>query len=94
MDDAKRVAAGLTPLKASALIDCCSRGSTRANDGELVDDLLSSLCSNPAEGIFNGWLVTWSMNPASREDGYISLYTPTPLGQSVATILKGQTDAG
>jgi hypothetical protein len=76
----------LTPLQASVLKDCCKRGSTRANDGGLVDDLLSGLCST--EGIKNGWLVTWSMNPKSREDGYMSLYTPTPCGLAVIAHLE------
>jgi len=90
----EQIAAGLTPLQTDALRRCCERGSTRCNDGGLVDDLLSGMCSNTTEGIMNGWLVQWAMNPTSREDGYISRYTPTPLGLAVRAILmKEQTDA-
>lgn len=78
-----KIAAEMPPLSKSALVNCCARGSTRTNDGGMVDDLLSGMCSNTAEGVMNGWLVTWSMNPESRRDGYINLYTPTPLGFAV-----------
>lgn len=81
------IAAVLTPWQRKVLIDCCDRGSTRANDGGLVDDLLSGLCSKSDEVITNGWLVRWDMNPESRTDGYISRYTPTPLGIAVRDVL-------
>lgn len=67
----------LTPLELSALRDCVERGSTRCNDGGLVDTLLSGLCSRPS---LDDPYVKWDINPKSREDGYISLYTPTGLG--------------
>lgn len=87
----EEIAGMLTPLQRDALAKCCERGSTRGNDGGLVDDLLSGLCSNTSQGISNGWLVRWSMNPESRTDGYINLYTPTPLGLAVRDILKEQS---
>lgn len=87
-DDVERIAAGLTPLQIDALRDCARRGGTRSNDGGVVDDLLSGLCSNTAEGVYNGWLVEWSMNPTSREDGYISLYKPTLRGRQVLAHLE------
>jgi hypothetical protein len=71
----------LTPLEISALEDCVTRGSTRTNDGGLIDTLLSGLCSNSALGINNGWLVKWEANPTYREDGYISRYVPTEAGR-------------
>ena len=86
--DADKIAAGLSPLQASALDDCCRRGSTRTNDGGVVDALLSGLCSRLSDGISNGWLVRWDMNPSSREDGYINRYSPTPLGLAVRAVLQ------
>ncbi len=88
MTDPHQIAKGLTPLQADALERCCARGSTRCNDGGLVDDLLSGLCTSPDRTILNGWLVKWAMNPTSREDGYISRYTPTDLGQAVRAIIE------
>lgn len=87
-EDPREIAAALSPLAMAVLVDCCDRGSTRANDGGTVDDLLSMMCSHTARGISNGWLVRWDMNPASRTDGYISIYTPTELGRGVAAIAK------
>lgn len=87
---AKEIAAALTPLQADALRMCCLRGSTRGNDGGLVDDVISGLCSKSDEGIVNGWLVTWSQNPDSWHDGYINKYAPTPLGVEVNAIRQGQ----
>lgn len=86
---AKTIAAALTPLQASALSNCCTRGSTRGNDGGLYDDLLSGLCSKTDEGITNGWLVKWEQNPDSRVDGYINKYVPTPLGVAVNAAREG-----
>ncbi len=91
MSDPEKIAAGLSPLQAAALLNCCERGSTRGNDGGLYDDLLSGLCSNTAEGINNGWLVEWRPNPDRQTDGYWNLYVPTPLGEAVAAILKEPT---
>ena len=82
--DVSEIAASLTPLQRSALRDCCERGSTRTNDGGLVDTLLSGLCSNSAEQVWNGWLVEWTHNhPRPADDHYISRYTPTALGVAV-----------
>ncbi len=85
--DIAEIARGLTPLSRDALGICCQRGSTRTNDGGLVDDLLSVMCSNVAEGVNNGWLLTWQMNPDSRRDGYINLYVPTERGLAVHSYL-------
>jgi hypothetical protein len=87
MMDANAIASELTPLEADALIRCCERGSTRTNDSGLVDTLLSGLCGKVSEGITNGWLVEWSMNPGFREDAYSNLYKPTGLGKAVGAIL-------
>lgn len=85
------IADALRPtFAAAALIDCVQRGQTLANDGSLVDDLISSLCSNTAEGIANGWLVTWDLNPARRDDQYWNRYIPTDLGRQVAAALSEQ----
>jgi hypothetical protein len=79
------IAANLTPLQISTLRDCCERGSTRTNDGGLIDTLLSGMCSNTAEGVFNGWLIEWSHNhPRPADDHYINRYSPTQLGRAVA----------
>jgi hypothetical protein len=89
--DPATIAAGLTPLQASALEDCCARGSTRTSDGGLVDTLLSGLCSKLDEGTYNGWLVTWHHNhPRAPDDHYISRYEPTPLGLAVRAHLEKQ----
>jgi hypothetical protein len=72
----------LTPLQLAALKDCVERGSTRTNEG-LVDTLLSGLCSKMDEHIFNGWLVSWEMNPGYKQDGYMNRYTPTDRGREV-----------
>jgi hypothetical protein len=84
----------LTPLELSALADCVKRGSTRTNEDGLVDTLLSGLCSKPS---LDDPFVRWSMNPNSRTDGYISLYTPTDLGRAAiakATSTNGQGSGG
>lgn len=84
MDKVEQIARGLTPLQAGALSDCCKRGSTRTSDSGLVDTLLSGMCSNLDEDIFNGWLITWHHNhPRAPDDHYISRYEPTPLGAIV-----------
>lgn len=70
----------LPPLWRSALATLCERGSTRCNDGAMVDDLLSSLCSKPS---LETALAKWEMNPNSLTDGYISLYTPTERGRRI-----------
>lgn len=67
----------LTPLERDALQRCADRGGTRCNDGGIVDTLLSRLCSWPPSAP----LVKWQMNPTSRQDGYISLYTATEAGR-------------
>lgn len=87
------VAKGLTPLQISALTDCCERGSTRTNDSGLVDTLLSGMCTNLDEDIYNGWLVTWHHNhPRAADDHYISRYEPTALGLAVRQILQEQNN--
>jgi hypothetical protein len=86
---AKRIE-DLSPLQLDALHDCVKRGSTRTNDGGLVDDLLSALCSNTEIGISNGWLVRWDMNPGFRQDGYTSIYTPTELGREACQRLASE----
>lgn len=86
---AEAIAEELRPtLFGSVLVDCVKRGRTKANDGALVDDLISNLCSRTSENIFNGWLVTWSQNPDWSKDGYMSIYTPTDLGKQVAALLS------
>jgi hypothetical protein len=75
----------LTPMERAALSDCVERGSTRCNDGGMVDTLLSILCSKPS--LENSY-VKWRMNPNSRQDGYISLYEPTELGRQALTEAK------
>ena len=72
--------ADLTPLETAALKNCVERGSTRTSDAGLVDCLLSGLCSKPST---EAPYVRWSMNPTSRTDGYVSLYTPTDLGRAL-----------
>lgn len=69
----------LTPLELAALRDCVERGGTRCNDGGMTDTLLSILCSKPSP---EAPYVRWQMNPNSRQDGYISLYTPTDAGRA------------
>lgn len=66
----------LTPLQIGALEQCeALGGAVRCNDGGVLDTMLSGLCSTDPP------MVTWQMNPASRIDGYISLYTITEAGR-------------
>lgn len=67
----------LTPLERTYLLDCAGRGGTRCNDGGMADTILSILCSKPSP---DDPYVRWTVNPNSRVDGYISLYTATPRG--------------
>jgi hypothetical protein len=58
----------------------------------LQADALKRCCDRGGTRTNDGWIVKWNINPTSRVDGYINLYTAAPLGLAVREILKGQND--
>lgn len=74
MNEAERVAAGLTHARASALLDACDH--ICSDDDALMDGAHQR---NERDGLcsISTWKGGWRINP-------------TPLGQSIATILKEQ----